>query len=823
MTDSKAMSQVEHEQQCADLGYRKALGMIKRNEEAGRVENNPYTNPVLRRWLGPLTEAIEEELESTGKPGRRGAHVKLLRGLDAPTVAFMAIRELLAYSFSGGARRVRPLGRDIGKVIYGEMVLATFEHMNPELFWSVSQDLDRRRSKSTRHRYNTLRHEANGAEVELPVWAGEDREQVGLCLVELMRVIGMIDLNRFDEVKYGKHTSEYEFSLNPDLSQLVATSREAVALAMPYHQPCIEPPKDWVALNNGGYHSARMRRSLPHCVNLMRATPEARAEIAKADLSRVMAGINALQKVRWQVNPDMYAALQVIGHRMNLDEIVSESVEDKPQQPEWLTDGMTKEQMNEGQIKQFQDWKVQMRGWYERRKMNGVKWGRMVAALGMGTKYGPERGYAPIYFVYQADFRGRLYAMTNGISPQGSDLQKALLRFHEGKPLHTQEAKDWFKIGGASKFGFDKASFPDRIKWVNDRKDQIIDSAENPTNGGLWLDADKPLQFLAWCMEYAAWQKQGDAFMSHLPIGFDGSCNGLQHFSAMLRDPVGGKAVNLMDGDLPNDIYAQVARVTQARLSDLNLDQLSEPARKFRDVWLAHGINRKLVKRSVMTLPYGSTRYSCADFIVDDYLKHIPVDGLTEFEYRDAATFLSHLVWDSIGEVVVAARQGMDWLQKCSTAVMSSGASQIQWTSPSGFPVFQVYEEVEVTQVRCLLLGGSVKIKIGRQGDKPDPRRHKNGIAPNFVHSMDAAHLVLTTLACTEAGVDSLAMIHDDYGTHAADAQRLYQLIRQTFVRMYEENDPIKDFADRYNDLPVAPERGALDVQQVLGSRFFFA
>jgi DNA-directed RNA polymerase len=824
MSEAQARTQVEHEAQLADAGYHRAMNMMRRNEEQGRIESNPYHNPVLRRWLAPLTEAIEQELASTGKPGRRGAHVMLLRPLDPMSVAFYAIRGLLATCVAGNANpRCRDAGRVIGKVLYHELVLNTFEHASPELFWQVSNDLNRRRSKNERHRYTTLRLQATGAEVQLPVWAQEDREQVGLCLIELMRVLGMLDISLAREVKYGKHSSEYDIFLAEDLRVLIASTRESVALAMPYHQPCIEPPKDWTALNRGGYHTARMQRMLPHFVNLVRANPEARRAVAEADLSKVMAGINTLQQVRWQVNPDVYEALQVIGKRMDLKEIVSEKVDDKPALPAWLTPDLDKATMSEDQQVKFREWKRSMRDWYEKRKLNGTKWGRMVSSLGMAQKYGPERDYAPLYFVYQADFRGRLYAMTNGISPQGSDLQKALLRFHDGKPLLTPESRMWFKIHGTSKFGYDKFDFPERVKWVDRNHHQIIECALHPTNGGLWMEADKPLQFLAWCFEYEAWSRLGDRFYSKLPIGFDGSCNGLQHFSAMLRDEVGGKAVNLLRGPKPNDIYQQVADVCSARLSDPNLVSPSEDVSKFKATWLAHGLSRKLVKRSVMTLPYGSTRFSCSDFIVDDYLKHGMVPEFEQTEYRAAATFLSHHVWQSIGEVVIAARIGMDWLQTCAVVIMKAGANSISWTAPSGFPVVQVYNEVEVTQVRSLLLGGSVKIKVGGSGDDADAHRHKNGIAPNFVHSMDASHLVFTTNACEAEGITSLAMIHDDYGTHAADAQRLYELIRTTFVEMYETNDPIADFAARYPGVPEAPARGSLDIRAVLDSPFFFA
>jgi hypothetical protein len=39
----------------------------------------------------------------------------------------------------------------------------------------------------------------------------------------------------------------------------------------------------------------------------------------------------------------------------------------------------------------------------------------------------------------------------------------------------------------------------------------------------------------------------------------DGSCNGLQHFSALFRDEMGGRSVNLTNNDTPRDVYAEVS------------------------------------------------------------------------------------------------------------------------------------------------------------------------------------------------------------------------------------------------------------------------
>ena len=223
-----------------------------------------------------------------------------------------------------------------------------------------------------------------------------------------------------------------------------------------------------------------------------------------------------------------------------------------------------------------------------------------------------------------------------------------------------------------------------------------------------------------------------------------------------------------------------------------------------------------------MTLPYGSTRFSCADFIAHDYLRHGMAKEFEPMQYTVAANFLSHILWEAIGEVVVSASQAMAWLQSCAKTIIKDGKQQIEWITPSGFPVSQVYNKRKEIRINAKLFGGC-RLWGHSDIDEPRPSGHKNGLAPNFVHSMDASHLTLTVNACKAAGINSLAMIHDDYGTHASDTQRLYDIIRKTFVRMYTENDPVMDFFDRYQHLPDPPSRGGLDLSGVIKSPYFFA
>ena len=113
-----------------------------------------------------------------------------------------------------------------------------------------------------------------------------------------------------------------------------------------------------------------------------------------------------------------------------------------------------------------------------------------------------------------------------------------------------------------------------------------------------------------------------------------------------------------------------------------------------------------------------------------------------------------------------------------------------------------------------------------------DTRKQRQGIAPNFVHSMDASHLMLTVCSCYESGIKSFAMIHDSYGTHAGNADTLFRTVREVFVDTYKNNNILQDLHDHVANqlspktlkkLPDPPKSGNLDLDGVLESIYAFA
>lgn len=133
--------------------------------------------------------------------------------------------------------------------------------------------------------------------------------------------------------------------------------------------------------------------------------------------------------------------------------------------------------------------------------------------------------YDDVYFPHFMDFRGRMYPLPQDLHPQGDDIAKALLMFHEAKPL-GERGMYWLEIRLANTFGMDKLSFEDRIKWVRDNQKLIADSYTNPLDGDrMWTEAEEPWSFLVTAREWhlARHTKNAeDNFLSHLPIPMDG-------------------------------------------------------------------------------------------------------------------------------------------------------------------------------------------------------------------------------------------------------------------------------------------------------------
>lgn len=231
-----------------------------------------------------------------------------------------------------------------------------------------------------------------------------------------------------------------------------------------------------------------------------------------------------------------------------------------------------------------------------------------------------------------------------------------------------------------------------------------------------------------------------------------------------------------------------------------------------------------------MTLPYGSTYHACIHYTRDWYeeaRKAKGIDAPFERGYKPSV-FLAQLIWDAISETVSSARSCMEWLRKVSDVFAEHGVP-VRWTSPSGFPVKQGYFKYKTKQIKTVV-GETIRFANYREDtDSVSKQKQKNGISPNFVHSLDAAALVKTVKRANDRGVYSFAVIHDSFGVLAADAPKMAGSLREVYAEMFSEDilgrleEEFRLYLPDGVTLPPRPGSGDLDVKKVLDSLYFFA
>jgi DNA-directed RNA polymerase len=799
--------QIELEKRMVAYGVSRYRHSVEAADDNERSADSKYAQVLMREFVVPVADAIDAYTQSRS-PGVKAKYKSLLRQVDPMKAAYFGLRCLFNHFTQESS--LHKLANHIGTMIEDELKFSRFRDAHGDYYDAIIRDFRRKGTQSYRHMHRVLTHKANEKNIHWSAWSVQDKISVGVKVLDLiMQETDLIE--KRTSVSNGKTIVE----IIPSQAALdwVKDYHRYAELLNPDRVPTVIPPEDWTSINEGGYYTPQLRSRTP----MVKTRSQAHRDMFDGDISNITHALNSIQSVPWQVNKEVLDVFKQVWDKSLPIGLPQSEPYVIPESP---VRGKKKANFTDDEKARFEEWKAEARMVHTMERDRVSKCFQVVRVIRLATEY---QQYDKFWYVYQCDFRGRIYATVSGLSPQGPDFAKALIRFANGKPIGKLGAY-WLSVHGANCFGIDKVSYDERLAWVKENEKFIIKSAKEPlSNTDFWGQADKPWQFLAFCFEYSRFKQEGEKFISHLPIGLDGSCNGLQNFSAMLRDEIGGRATNLVPGNKPTDIYSEVSRVCSRKL-DAHTGEFAEAWRAYRDKQEGNVLPRGLSKRPVMTLPYGSTMQSCREYVYKFMVEDAPDDFPKETRFR-MSVWLTPILWESIAEVVVAARSAMDWLQNTSGIVAKKNSNIIWWT-PIGFPVLQDRKKVHTRQIDTEL-AGRFQIKIGEQSDTMDVLKNKLGIAPNFVHSMDACHLMMTCSRAVEYGVTDFAFIHDDYGTHAADVDTLHQAIRESFVELYGNSDPLIDFKIFNEDhsgakLPDPPARGKLDLGQVLESEYFF-
>lgn len=808
--------QKEWERAMTALGVARFRATEEKAKDNERFQETSAGSRLLKVYMSQVSNEIMERIAS---PLNRNKFSKLIRGIDPDKLALFTLHRVIECVYKPGS--AASVCARIGKLVEDELRFSKFEIEMPEYYNAVQRDLDRRHSTQYQHRHRVLVKMMNDKDVEWHSWTNETHIGVGAFLVGCAERVS-------DLVQRYHQGGGIMIGPSDEVIEWITKHDESIELMFPDRMPCIHKPADWQDWREGGFYTRKLRGLTPLVKTRYGQQRDAQSALLDtASMPVVLASVNAMQNTDWAINTRVHKVVAEVWDRNLEVGMPRKEPYEIPAAP--IPDGKNPGDLSGKEKEAFEEWKAEARTLHglETERKSGTM--SVMRALRMAQRL---MVYDMLWMVYQLDFRGRTYTTTNGVSPQGNDISKAMLHFGTGKALGSR-GWFWFRVHGANKYGNDKGTYESRVAWVGSRAADICRVADDPIGTtDIWGNADKPYQFLAWCFEFADAYRSGspETYVSQLPVALDGSCNGLQHFSAMLRDPVGGRSVNLVASPEPADIYQDVADVATEKLLRIR----SDPSHEFHALaanWLAlfgrHSngkMGRKLAKPPVMTLPYGSTLQTCTQTTHRWYLE-LKDDFFPDKTAFKHSVFMAKIIWESIGEVVIAARAAMKWLQKVGRILAKNG-HPVVYVSPIGFPMVQFTPLMEKKDLEAQI-GGRIRMKILKELPGIDPYKAANGISPNTIHEVDSTHMHMVVAAAVEEGMTHFAMIHDDFGTHACHIERFQEIIREQFVKLHSETRILDDLKaqheERYGvELPDVPPYGSLDLKEVIRSPFFF-
>lgn len=778
--------------------------------------------------------------------------------VDADVAALIALRTVFD-SISQSRTGITALAIAIGQTVEHEAKVRLWEALDHDSFYDHLDFLKRTGATSTHrravsiYRFNKYVEEGKFGQ-GWTAWGPEVHYRVGASLLDVViRATGWFSVEDDPLHTYRKgqkHGPKKVLMAKPGLTEWLDEALSKDGLLDPEFKPTVVPPKRWDGTRSGGYWTPYVRtpRLIRFKVSQIDQRDRAADEYESLDMPEEYDAIHVLQETAWRVNKRVLA---VVRRAMHEDAGMAGL-------PVVYTESFAAPDATAEDPEALKKWKREENARY---RANIRRASQVKAALRVQRIALEYAEFERFYFPHMMDFRGRKYPIPVGLQPQGDDRARGLLELADGLPITAEnEGGDWLAVHLASAWGHDKWTYAERIAWTHANEDLFRRIAADPFASTEWAvtsgphKVDKPWVALAAIFDWVDYLDTGEGHLSHIPVSLDGTCNGIQHLAAMTRDAGLGDHVNLLPAESPRDIYKHVAVLVQALLEQAEQDGgLSSEHASF---WLnlcGRNVPRSLTKRQVMVLPYGGTRDSYFTY-TRKWLDDNDPTSTASMEQEEATAvlkerslriaYMTNLLWGVVNEVASGAMEVMHWLQK--TAKHATEANQpIFWVTPSGFPVRHFYGRQLDRQVKIQLDGTRYDLKLRTTTKELDIKSQLQGIAPNFVHSLDAAALTKTISLCKAEGIVNITAVHDAYGTHAANMWRLYEHLRTGFVQVHSEDvlagfreacstvlrgvliargsDPLEAAQIVDERLDPVPTKGSLDLSDVMLSEYFFS
>ena len=861
---------------------------LKTLMDMGRGTSLNYIQKILLEWYDPLSVAITEEIKHVQMktPGAdRNVYGPCLLLLPVEKLTVLTLNTVLnAILKSGNAGvNVNQCAMMVGNLLESEVNINKLR-MGSGKTSSWQKDLIKEAYANTKHA------RAIGARIRMLLgdegWSSQLKVKVGALLIHtLLETAKHADKPAFVHTtwyKINKMKSIGLLRLEESCFKLMA-ERE-MHTVLPRYLPMIVPPKEWDNKRKTSCYF-RLKSTLMRAFN--RSQIDA---VRRAEMGGVLEGLNYLGAIPWRINKPIFELFKTaLENNISVGELPTNVNFEMPDSQACYTLPSKRfEKKYKRKIKSAIDAEnaaaaevavdeniaksdePELPTFDERLYLEMCRRVKLKNAelhsLRCDTqlKYWVAEKFQEdvMYFPVNMDFRGRAYPIPPNLSIVGSDLCRSLLTFANKKRL-GDKGFYWLKVHLCNLFGNNKVPFDRRVEWTEKHIQQIHESVANPLGSSegekFWTTAEDPFQALAAMHEIVnALKCENPAdYESALPVHMDGSCNGLQHYAALGRDELGGASVNLTPSSEPQDVYTKVLSIVYERLQNdslipeqegifhhnLNKEKKmgvaayakADKLTTAEDVkigqiarFLTGKIDRKVIKQTVMTSVYGVTHVGAraqvqARLEEKIYKGDSVMTPEKDKELFQASHYLANLTLKSLEEMFSGAKDIMDWLGTCAHIIAKEG-HVMSWVTPLGLPVMQPYRQYASQTVSTTMQ--TITLAVEDEALPVSTNKQRSAFPPNYVHSLDATHMLMTCLRMKDAGL-TFASVHDSFWTHAADVPQMSSILRECFVELYSQpvlHDLRDSLVIRYPSIefPPVPTGGKLDLNLVKESKYFF-
>ena len=792
-----------------------AQGLKRLHKNTRDLESKDYASASVygAASIDTLLPLVVERIEATtsrikeGKTGAAFAEIqKYLADVEPLAAAAIAVKITFdkIFSYKDKSNQAVNVCDSIGLAVEHECQMRHYEREAPGLL-RVLKDNYWHRSIGTDQKVVVIRTLMNRYNVkQWDAWGRANRIKLGGWLLDcIMQSSNWFTKNMQQE---GRKRVQYVIP-TPEFLEIKDSVMRDAELFSPLAWPMLIEPNDWDHDRQGGYilnevmrgHDM-VRRGDPTCI--------------QGD--KPLEFLNKIQKVSYRLNPFIVGVAEELDR---LERAVGKFLpimhHELPPKPVDIEENEESRHAYRRSCAEVHNLQAQ-----EFRKSCRTRMTMEAVAKFKDTN--------KFYIPWSFDYRGRAYPIPAFLTPQDTDFGKSLLKFADESYV-TPESKEWLAFQVATTYGLDKATIEDRWDWVKNNTHLISCVACDPIlHIHEWEAADEPWQFLSACDEYYHCVLKRDRHFTSAMIATDATCSGLQILAGLARDKNTAKLVNVLPSDRPQDAYKVVA------------EQASPHCPKSIQPYM----DRKTVKRVVMTVPYNAKPFSNRGYIKEALKeKGVKID-------KDDLTKTVVAVRNAMDEIVPGPMAVMSWIENAVTEVIKSGPGEwkkvkvknpdweegsdlpktitklrwiytlpsISWTTPSGFVVTQKLMKKQTVEVELQLMGRCKLTVAVDDSEENDLQHHRNATAPNLIHSLDASLLHFSALRFDAP----IALIHDSVLCRATDMYSLSAIVRETYMHLFAEHDYLRDFAHQIEAKTEPPIIGDLKPESVIKSLYFF-